>query len=60
VAEPLGGVSEPEVIRGCSDPVDVSKRKANLALVDLIRRIAQRKRATPAEVALACLLGESP
>src|SRR5207237_1559238 len=31
-------------------------RKANLALVDVLRTIAQRKRATPAQIALAWLL----
>ena len=31
-------------------------RKANLALVDLLRRVAERKKATPAQIALAWLL----
>ena len=35
-------------------------RKANLALVDLLRKIAARKKATPAQVALAWLLAEKP
>jgi aryl-alcohol dehydrogenase-like predicted oxidoreductase len=35
-------------------------RKANQALVDLLGRIAQRKRATPAQVALAWLLAQKP
>jgi aryl-alcohol dehydrogenase-like predicted oxidoreductase len=35
-------------------------RKANYALVDLLRSIAQRKRATPAQVALAWLLTQKP
>jgi aryl-alcohol dehydrogenase-like predicted oxidoreductase len=35
-------------------------RKANLVLVDLIRALAQRKRATPAQVALAWLLAQKP
>jgi aryl-alcohol dehydrogenase-like predicted oxidoreductase len=34
--------------------------KVNLALVDLLRRIAARKGATPAQVALAWLLAQSP
>ena len=34
--------------------------KANLALVDLLRRIAQRKSATPAQIALAWLLAQRP
>lgn len=35
-------------------------RKANLALVDLLRKIAQRKTATPAQIALAWLLAQKP
>jgi aryl-alcohol dehydrogenase-like predicted oxidoreductase len=35
-------------------------RKANLALVDLIRAIAERKKATPAQIALAWLLAQKP
>jgi aryl-alcohol dehydrogenase-like predicted oxidoreductase len=35
-------------------------RRANLALVDLVRRIAERKGATPAQVALAWLLAQKP
>jgi aryl-alcohol dehydrogenase-like predicted oxidoreductase len=35
-------------------------RKANLALVDLLRGIANRKGATPAQVALAWLLAQKP
>ena len=35
-------------------------RKANLALVDLLRKIAERKRATPAQIALAWLLAQKP
>jgi aryl-alcohol dehydrogenase-like predicted oxidoreductase len=35
-------------------------RKANQALVDLIARFAQQKKATPAQVALAWLLGQKP
>lgn len=34
--------------------------KANLALVDLLRRIAKRKGATPAQIALAWLLARKP
>jgi aryl-alcohol dehydrogenase-like predicted oxidoreductase len=33
-------------------------RKANLALVDLLRKIAERKNATPAQIALAWLLAQ--
>ncbi len=35
-------------------------RKANLALVDLVARIAQRKKMTPAQIALAWLLAQKP
>jgi len=35
-------------------------RKANLALVDLLGRIAARKKATPAQIALAWLLAQKP
>ncbi|MEJ2039270.1 MAG: aldo/keto reductase [Desulfosarcinaceae bacterium] len=35
-------------------------RKANLALVDLLRGVAQRKAATPAQIALAWLLSRKP
>jgi aryl-alcohol dehydrogenase-like predicted oxidoreductase len=34
--------------------------KANLALVDMVRAVARRKRATPAQVALAWLLAQKP
>jgi aryl-alcohol dehydrogenase-like predicted oxidoreductase len=35
-------------------------RKANQALVDLLKRIAERKKATPAQIALAWLLAQKP
>ncbi len=35
-------------------------RKANLALVDLLRKIADRKKAAPAQIALAWLLAQKP
>jgi aryl-alcohol dehydrogenase-like predicted oxidoreductase len=35
-------------------------RKANLALVDLVKAVAERKHATPAQVALAWLLAQKP
>jgi len=35
-------------------------RKANMALVDLVREVAERKGATPAQVALAWLLAQKP
>ena len=35
-------------------------RRANLALVDVVKTVAQRKHATPAQVALAWLLAQKP
>ncbi len=35
-------------------------RKANQALIDLLRKIAERKKATPAQIALAWLLAQKP
>jgi aryl-alcohol dehydrogenase-like predicted oxidoreductase len=35
-------------------------RVANLALVDLLKHVAERKRATPAQIALAWLLAQKP
>ncbi len=35
-------------------------RKANQALIDLLAEIAGRKKATPAQIALACLLSQKP
>ena len=35
-------------------------RKANQALVDLLAEIAERKKATPAQIALAWLLAQKP
>ena len=35
-------------------------RRANQALVDLLRQIAERKKATPAQIALAWLLAQKP
>jgi aryl-alcohol dehydrogenase-like predicted oxidoreductase len=35
-------------------------RKANLAMVDLVRRVAAEKKATPAQIALAWLLAKKP
>lgn len=35
-------------------------RKANLALVDLLRKVAERKKATRAQIALAWLLAQKP
>jgi len=47
-------------LRGRISRFEPEALKANLALVDLLRRIAQRKGATPAQVALAWLLARKP
>src|SRR5437868_2856459 len=39
---------------------DPENRKANQALVDLLGKVAQRKKATPAQIALAWLLAQKP
>ncbi len=39
---------------------DVEAREANQAFVELLRRIAEHKNATPAQVALAWLLAQKP
>ena len=43
-----------------NQPVTPENRKANLALVDLLTKVAQRKKATPAQIALAWLLAQKP
>ncbi len=47
-------------IRNSIPRFNTDARKANQALVDLLGRIAQRKRATPAQIALAWLLAQKP
>jgi aryl-alcohol dehydrogenase-like predicted oxidoreductase len=39
---------------------DPDARRANLAIVELVRTVAERKRATPAQVALAWVLAQNP
>ncbi|MBV9674067.1 MAG: aldo/keto reductase, partial [Verrucomicrobia bacterium] len=39
---------------------DSENRKANQALVDLLKRFAAEKKATPAQIALAWLLAQKP
>jgi aryl-alcohol dehydrogenase-like predicted oxidoreductase len=39
---------------------DPDARRANLAIVDLVKRIAERREATPAQIALAWLLAQKP
>jgi aryl-alcohol dehydrogenase-like predicted oxidoreductase len=46
--------------RSISPRFTVDARAANMALVDLLKQIAERKRATPAQIALAWLLAQKP
>lgn len=47
-------------IRNAIPRFQVDARTANMALVDLLRRVALRKRATPGQIALAWLLAKRP
>jgi aryl-alcohol dehydrogenase-like predicted oxidoreductase len=47
-------------LRGRIPRFEPEAMKANLALVDILRRIAERRSATPAQVALAWLLAQKP
>jgi aryl-alcohol dehydrogenase-like predicted oxidoreductase len=47
-------------MRGSFPRFTEEARKANLAVVDLLKQIAQRKNATPAQIALAWLLAQKP
>jgi aryl-alcohol dehydrogenase-like predicted oxidoreductase len=51
---------DPTDFRNVSPRFTPEARAANLALVDLLRRIAERKSATPAQIALAWLLAQKP
>jgi aryl-alcohol dehydrogenase-like predicted oxidoreductase len=53
-------VFEPTDFRINSPRFATDARAANLALVDVLKRVAERKRATPAQVALAWLLAQKP
>ena len=46
--------------RNISPRFDADARAANMALVDLLKRVAAKKRATPAQIALAWLLAQKP
>jgi aryl-alcohol dehydrogenase-like predicted oxidoreductase len=46
--------------RNTSPRFSPENRKANLALVELLGRIAEKKKATPAQIALAWLLAQKP
>ncbi|GAU80275.1 aldo/keto reductase [Bosea sp. BIWAKO-01] len=51
---------EPTDFRNAVPRFSVEARKANAALVALVKRVAERKGATPAQVALAWLLAQKP
>ena len=51
---------EPGDFRNTVPRFDPEARKANTAFVDLLTRIAARKHATPAQIALAWLLAQQP
>ena len=46
--------------RNISPRFATDARAANMAMVDLLKRIAERKNATPAQIALAWLLAQKP
>ncbi len=51
---------DPTDFRNLVPRFSTEARKANLALVDLVKSVAARKHATPAQVALAWLLAQEP
>ncbi len=51
---------DPSDFRNTVPRFDAENRKANLAIVDLVKRIAEEKKATPAQIALAWLLAQKP
>jgi len=51
---------EPTDVRSRFPRFTPEARKANLAMVDLLTQIAARKKATPAQIALAWLLAQNP
>jgi aryl-alcohol dehydrogenase-like predicted oxidoreductase len=51
---------DPSDFRSISPRFAADARAANMALVDLLRRVADKKRATPAQIALAWLLAQKP
>lgn len=50
----------PSDFRSVSPRFAAEARAANMALVDLLKQIAERKQATPAQIALAWLLAQKP
>jgi aryl-alcohol dehydrogenase-like predicted oxidoreductase len=60
-----GGINETTTfdksdIRSTIPRFEPDMRKANQALVDLLRQMGERKQATPAQIALAWLLAQKP
>jgi aryl-alcohol dehydrogenase-like predicted oxidoreductase len=51
---------DPKDFRSISPRFADDARAANMAVVDLLKRIAAKKRATPAQIALAWLLAQKP
>nr|AGD93235.1 aldo/keto reductase [uncultured bacterium] len=51
---------DPSDFRNAVPRFSPEARKANMALVDLVKQVAERKGATPAQVALAWLLAQKP
>ena len=51
---------DPKDFRSISPRFADDARAANMALVDLIKRVAEKKRVTPAQIALAWLLAQKP
>jgi aryl-alcohol dehydrogenase-like predicted oxidoreductase len=51
---------DPTDFRNMEPRYTAEARKANMVLVDLVKSVAERKRATPAQIALAWLLAQKP
>ena len=51
---------DPKDFRSISPRFAADARVANMAIVDLLERMAEKKRATPAQIALAWLLAQKP
>src|SRR5206468_10792551 len=51
---------DPKDFRSISPRFAANARATNMALVELLKRIAEKKRATPAQIALAWLLAQKP
>jgi len=51
---------DPKDFRSSSPRFAADARAANMALVELLKRIAEKKRAAPAQIALAWLLAQKP